>query len=159
MDLKKTEDGEQMAVMQWAEIAARADARLLNLYHVPNEGKRSKAEAGRLLRMGLKAGVPDLILDTPAGVYHGLRLELKVEPNTPTKAQEEWLQRMHKAGYFVAVAYSAAAAIELINKYLALKPDGEIPQEPGEVWGKTNKAAARVRRVKGPSAGQKARTK
>lgn len=65
---KRTEDGEQEAVIQWAALMRNAHPELLNLYHVPNEGKRSKAEAARQQRLGLRRGVPDLILDYPKGI-------------------------------------------------------------------------------------------
>lgn len=91
---KRTEDGEQEVVIQWAAFMSPAHPELLNLYHVPNEGKRSKAEAARQQRLGLRPGVPDLILDSPKGIYHGLRVEMKVKPNKTTAAQEKWLERL-----------------------------------------------------------------
>ena len=118
---KKTEDGEQQAVIEWAGIMSNAHPELLNLYHVPNEGKRSKAEGARQLRMGLRPGVPDLILDWPSGQYHGLRIEMKVKPNRTTKDQEEGLNRLAKAGYVVKVCYSAAEAIQTIEAYISMQ--------------------------------------
>lgn len=123
MPIKKTEDGEQQAVMEWAELMVNRWPALCMLYHVPNEAKRSKATAARMARMGLRAGVPDLCLDAPAGKYHGLRIELKVEPNRPTEEQRRWLRNLRVSGYFSAVCYSAAAAEALIADYLSL-PDG-----------------------------------
>lgn len=119
---KRTEDGEQEAVIQWATLMRNARPELLNLYHVPNEGKRSKAEAARQQRLGLRRGVPDLILDYPKGIYHGLRVEMKVKPNKTTADQEAWLERLARAGYFVAVCYSAQEAIETIQAYIMLRP-------------------------------------
>lgn len=125
-----------MAVIEWAKIMEKSDWRLHNLYHVPNEGKRSRAEGGRLKRMGLRSGVPDLILDYPAGAYHGLRIEMKVGSNRTTQEQKDCLWSLFDAGYFVAVCYSAAAAIELIVKYLNLPAGSRIEQSPGQVWGR-----------------------
>lgn len=101
----------------------------MNLYHVPNEAKRSAATGALLKEMGMSAGVPDLILDYPAGVYHGLRLELKYGKNTPTNAQKDWLLRMQKAGYFVAVAWSARVAIHLLEEYVALAPGQRMSED------------------------------
>lgn len=123
MPIKKTEDGEQQAVMEWATLMVNRWPALCMLYHVPNEAKRSKATAARMARMGLRAGVPDLCLDAPAGKYHGLRIELKVEPNRPTEEQRRWLRNLRVSGYFSAVCYSAAAAETLISDYLSL-PEG-----------------------------------
>lgn len=126
---KRTEDGEQEAVIQWATLMRNARPELLNLYHVPNEGKRSKAEAARQQRLGLRRGVPDLILDYPKGIYHGLRVEMKVKPNKTTADQEAWLERLERAGYFVAVCYSAQEAIETIQAYIMLRPGEAHPRE------------------------------
>ena len=126
---KRTEDGEQEAVIQWAALMRNAHPELLNLYHVPNEGKRSKAEAARQQRLGLRRGVPDLILDYPKGIYHGLRVEMKVKPNKTTANQEAWLERLARAGYFVAVCYSAQEAIETIDAYIKLRPGQTHPKE------------------------------
>ena len=125
---KRTEDGEQEVVIQWAAIVSHARPELLNLYHVPNEGKRSKAEAARQQRLGLRRGVPDLILDYPKGIYHGLRVEMKVKPNKTTTDQEAWLERLERAGYFVAVCYSAQEAIETIQAYIMLRPGEAHPK-------------------------------
>lgn len=126
---KRTEDGEQEAVIQWAALMRNAHPELLNLYHVPNEGKRSKAEAARQQRLGLRRGVPDLILDYPKGIYHGLRVEMKVKPNKTTADQEAWLERLARAGYCVAVCYSAQVAIETIDAYIKLRPGQTHPKE------------------------------
>ena len=126
---KRTEDGEQEAVIQWATLMRNARPELLNLYHVPNEGKRSKAEAARQQRLGLRRGVPDLILDYPKGIYHGLRGEMKVKPNKTTADQEAWLERLARAGYCVAVCYSAQEAIETIQAYIMLRPGQAHPKE------------------------------
>lgn len=126
---KRTEDGEQEAVIQWATLMRNARPELLNLYHVPNEGKRSKAEAARQQRLGLRRGVPDLILDYPKGIYHGLRVEMKVKPNKTTADQEAWLERLARAGYCVAVCYSAQETIETIQAYIMLRPGQAHPKE------------------------------
>lgn len=129
MEMKKTEDGEQMTVVEWADIQAKSDPRLRNLYHVPNEGRRSWAEAGRQRRMGLRSGVPDLILDYPSGIYHGLRIEMKIKPNRLTKEQLGWMARLERAGYATAVAWSAREAIETIREYLNLTPGEAFSEE------------------------------
>lgn len=129
MDLKRNEDEEQQTVVEWARVLEKRQPELGNLYHVPNEGKRSAAEAARQARMGLKPGVPDLILDVPKGRYHGLRVEMKVKPNRTTPAQDEWLHRLYKQGYFVAVCYSATEAIHAIQVYLTLRPGQNHPAD------------------------------
>jgi len=88
------------------------------MYHVPNGGHRNKATAARLKAAGVKAGVPDVVLPAPKGVYHGLYIEMKVKPNTPTDNQKEWLTYLKSVGYQTAVCYSYEEAIKVIVAYL-----------------------------------------
>lgn len=113
-------------MIEWALLSRGKYPALENLYHVPNEGKRSPAAGGIAKSLGLRPGVPDLILDYPAGIYHGLRIEMKVGKNTPTEAQKDWLCRLQSAGYLVAVCWSAQAAIRLLKMYMELKPGEEV---------------------------------
>lgn len=124
MRLQSSETEEQQAVMQWAAYAKGKFPGLQNLYHVPNEGKRSNVAGGIAKSIGLRPGVPDLILDCPSGRYHGARIEMKYGKNTPTKEQLDWLTRMQNAGYFVAICWCSTDAIRILQEYLSL-PNGE----------------------------------
>lgn len=123
---KISEDAEQANVIRWASYQENAWPKLKNLFHVPNEGKRGRYAAGTAKAVGLKSGVPDLILDAPSGIYHGLRIEMKVLPNKPTQNQLEWLQRLQQSGYCVAVCYDSESAIQLITQYIKLKPSESL---------------------------------
>lgn len=123
------ETTEQQAVIEWSLYSCGRFPALKNLYHVPNEGKRSKSTGGIAKSLGLRPGVPDLILDHPAGRYHGCRIEMKYGKNKPTPDQEDWLKRMQAAGYFVAVCWSASAAIALLEEYCALKPGAGMAED------------------------------
>lgn len=93
------------------------------LYHVPNEGKRSKI-AGSILKMqGLKAGVPDLCLPVARGVYHGLYIELKYGKNKLTDRQKQWLTSLSDQGYFAVACWGGDQAFQTILNYLNLKDD------------------------------------
>ena len=50
----------------------------LNLFHCPNGGSRNEIEGAKLKRMGVRAGVADLILNIPRHGYGSLCLEAKV---------------------------------------------------------------------------------
>lgn len=124
--MKKSESGEQQALIEWATLQAVKYTELELLYHIPNEGKRTPATAAKLKREGLKPGVPDLclpvarIVSMPEGKYlrHGLYIEMKIPGNTPTDAQKEWLERLEAEGYFCTVCYSMEAAKNIILKYV-----------------------------------------
>lgn len=115
-----TEAEEQAALFQWAKLAEGSMPQLRLLYAVPNGGSRHKLEAANLKRQGLKAGVPDVCLAYPKGVYHGLYIEMKVGKNKPSDKQEQWLRDLKAAGYMTAVCYGFLQAKETIERYLNL---------------------------------------
>lgn len=108
--------------MRWADFALTQYPELELLYHIPNEGKRSKATGGRLKALGLKSGVPDLCLPTAHGGYIGLYIEMKVKPNKPTENQKRWLRALRAAGHMVAVCYDWDSARQLLEDYMNLPP-------------------------------------
>lgn len=121
--VRRSEHDEQVAVIEWAEWEARQWPELRNLFAVPNAGQRHPAVGRKMRKEGLKRGVPDLFLDVPRGRYHGLRIEMKVRPNTLTPEQQDWMTRLTDQGYYVAVCYGAEPAIRTIKAYLQL---GEV---------------------------------
>lgn len=50
-----TEDVEQMCLFRWADAQSGKYPELSLMYHIPNGGKRGKAEAGRFRAMGVKS--------------------------------------------------------------------------------------------------------
>ena len=90
------------------------------MYHIPNEGKRSRITGARLKQAGLRSGVPDICLPTAHGDYIGLFIELKIKPNKPTGNQKQWLRALREAGHFTAVCYTWEEAKDLIEDYLRL---------------------------------------
>lgn len=113
-----SESEEQKTVMQWAEWNAGRYPQLKWLYHIPNGGKRSKAEAARFKTEGVKAGVSDLCLPSPSGKYHGLYVEMKALDGTPEAEQLEFLRFVRSQGYAGFVCYGADEAIKVIEKYI-----------------------------------------
>ena len=67
-----TEDALQIAT------ARLLDSTGLVWTHVPNGGLRNKIVAAKLKRMGVKAGVPDVLIFNPAAENCGVAIELKV---------------------------------------------------------------------------------
>lgn len=116
----RSEDTEQITVMQWAALQVNTYPELKWLHHCPNGGSRNKNEAVKLKQMGVKAGVSDLCLPYPKGIYCGLYIEMKYGNNVQQDSQKEFLADMVEAGHFVATCYSADEAIEVIRKYVSL---------------------------------------
>lgn len=123
MNLKyaiRGEDTEQIRVIQWSRNNMSEHPELKWLYHCPNGGSRNKAEAGKLKQMGVKAGVSDLCLPYPKGIYCGLFVEMKYGEGRQQPSQRQFLRDMEEAGHFVVTCYSAKKAIEAIEEYLNL---------------------------------------
>lgn len=117
----RSEDTEQIAVIQWAQYNVSRHPELKWLHHCPNGGSRNQIEAVKLKQMGVKAGVSDLCLPYPKGIYCGLYIEMKYGDNRQQATQKEFLKDMAEAGHFVATCYSAEEAVSVITEYLSLK--------------------------------------
>ena len=114
-----TEDVEQICLFRWAAYQECKWPELRNMIHIPNGGKRSKAEAARFRAMGVRAGVSDIFLPAARGGAHGLWIELKrVRDGRPSKAQKDWIEDMRKAGYAAEVCKGWAEAADVITRYL-----------------------------------------
>lgn len=113
-----SEDEEQAAVFEWAALMEHKYPCLHIMYHVPNGEKRDKATAAKLKRMGVKPGVCDIVLPAARGGYHGLYIEMKVGDNKPSPEQKDFMRALDIEGYFVTLAYGAAEAIRLIERYV-----------------------------------------
>lgn len=113
------EDEEQMALFRWAEYASAATPELRLLLHIPNGGARIKAEAARFRAMGVRAGVPDILLPVARGGYHGLWIELKrASGGRVSVAQAGWLGALASEGYRAEVCRGWDEARKVIEEYL-----------------------------------------
>lgn len=113
-----TEETEQIIVFLWAQMNLGRYPELKWLHHIPNGGKRSKAEAGRFKAMGVRSGVSDNFLPVSRGGYHGLYVEMKALDGKPTSKQLEFIRDMNDSGYLAKICYGADEAIETIEQYL-----------------------------------------
>lgn len=109
-----SEDDEQRQLIQWC----RTDPRLQYLFHIPNENSAGLKWGVRNRQLGVKSGVPDLMLPIPSGPYHGLFVELKTANGHTSQNQERWLTALNEFGYLAVVAYGWKDARDKIKKYL-----------------------------------------
>lgn len=126
------EDGEQRALIQWADLtpmpaglALYTGARIGHyLFAIPNGGARNRIEAARLIGLGVRSGVADLFFSFPSpGVphHHGLYIEMKAPKpfnSRVTENQNLFLQRMLTAGYQSVICLGWDAARRAISSYL-----------------------------------------
>ena len=148
-NMRRSEDTEQMHVCNWAEWNKNRYPELRWLYHVPNGGSRNKAEAAKLKAMGVKSGVSDLCLPYAKGVYIGLYIEMKYDKGRVQDTQVEFLRDMAASGHYVAICYTAADAIDVIERYLALGDTMEMLEDNDSVWkeGKVTKLKRREKKT------------
>ena len=116
----RSEDTEQINVIQWAGWNMNRYPELKWLHHCPNGGSRNRNEAVKFKQMGVKAGVSDLCLPYPKGVYCGLYIEMKYGDNRLQDTQKEFLADMAEAGHFAVTCYSAEEAVRILEEYLYL---------------------------------------
>jgi len=120
-----SESLEQQFLFRWATFASGIYPELDLLYHIPNEGKRSKSTGGRLKAEGLKSGVPDICLPVARGKYHGLYIELKKEKGGAVSANQKiWLSQLTHQGYYAIICHGWEQAKNEIEKYLNLNNGG-----------------------------------
>lgn len=116
----RSEDTEQINVIQWAGWNMNRYPELKWLHHCPNGGSRNRNEAVKFKQMGVRAGVSDLCLPYPKGMYCGLYIEMKYGDNRLQDTQKEFLADMAEAGHFVVTCYSAEEAVRILEEYLSL---------------------------------------
>lgn len=113
-----SETQEQIWLFEWAETQVARYPELQLMFHVPNEGKRSVVLGRQMKRMGLKTGVPDVILPVPKGRYHGLAIEMKSLKGKPTAAQLIWIENLRAVGWRAAICHGWKDAADTVWAYL-----------------------------------------
>ena len=116
---KRSEDTEQIAVVQWANWNCSKWPELELLFHCPNEiGTRSRSDGVRLKQMGVKPGIPDLLLPVEKGAYSGLCIEMKYDRGALQESQKRKLRLLAEQGRYCAVCYGAEEAVKVLKEYL-----------------------------------------
>ena len=111
----RSEDDEQRQLIQWC----RTRPELQFLFHIANENTAGIKWGVRNRQLGVKSGVPDLMLPIPAGGYHGLFVEMKTRRGKVSDNQQRWIDALNAFGYRAVVCYGWEAARDEIESYLA----------------------------------------
>lgn len=101
--LRRREQPEQALHRSIAQLLERVLPADAFWFHVPNGGKRNKIEAGILKALGVRAGVPDILILFRGRLYC---LELKAPGGKLSVHQKTTIARMEAAGAQIAVARS-----------------------------------------------------
>ena len=117
-----SEEEEQVTLFNWAKMQEGKYPELKLMFHIPNGGLRSKTEAARLKKQGVKAGVPDICLPCAKCGRHGLFIELKkLTGGRTSKEQKAWIAALENAGYAASVCCGWKEAVRTITWYLEEK--------------------------------------
>lgn len=124
--MRYNESKAQQAVITWWRMQHKVlGVRAENLlYAVPNAGRRDPISGAKLKAEGMRAGVPDLILDVPRGPYHGMRIEMKTASGRVQENQKQWQLDLIGQGYHAVICRGWEEATRAISQYLALKDEG-----------------------------------
>lgn len=113
------EGEEQATLFHWAAMQQSEYPELALLFHIPNGGKRGKAEAACFKMEGVKAGVPDLFLPVAVGNRHGLFIEMKrVDGGKVSREQTAWGERLTEQGHAWIVCRGWEEAAAMLKRYL-----------------------------------------
>ena len=88
------------------------------VFILPNGGYRNAREAAKFKALGVRSGVPDIIILKPNKTYHALMIELKVGKNNLTENQKQFLVQASEEGYAVAVCRSLEEFMSTVEKYI-----------------------------------------
>jgi len=114
-----TENQEQAALFEWAELSQGRYPELALLHAVPNGGIRDGRTAAILKRTGVKAGVPDICLPVPRNGFGSLYIELKRRKGGVVSVnQRMWLNALKTAGNKAVICKGWEEARDEIIKYL-----------------------------------------
>ena len=124
-----SEATDQQALFALLEQAQGRYPILQYVFHVPNGEKRDKATAAKLKRMGVKSGVPDVLLpllrydDTGNVWWSGLAIEMKTAEGTEQTAQKQWAAHLAQQGWRTEICREWTAAARLILEWVGARPD------------------------------------
>lgn len=90
--------------------------------HIANERRTSPMHGAKLKKMGVRAGLPDILIFSQKWVstnvmLAGVAIELKVKPNKPTESQITALETLKKNGWVTDVCYDFETAKYVIDQY------------------------------------------
>jgi hypothetical protein len=121
---RNIEEVEQIKFNTWFEEVLTIKG--CRWFHSPNGGGRSLIEGAKFKRMGVKRGVPDIIIPMPRvgsrSPYHGLVIELKRpdgKMSDVSEEQKDWLEWFKTQGWSTHVAFGFEQAKAIVLDYFA----------------------------------------
>ena len=90
----------------------------LSYFHPVNEGKRNPRTGAHLKRLGMRKGIPDLVVMLTGG--QTVFLEVKAPRKDLEPEQAAWFSRLRKAGYTCATVRSVSEAQLVVDRALGM---------------------------------------
>lgn len=107
------------------ELLPRMLAGNAMFFHIPNGGKRNAREAAKFKAMGVRAGVPDIVILADGRAYF---MELKAGRGALTQSQREFHAALGRAGCPTAVVRDADDLIAALKEWgIALNGTWYVP--------------------------------
>jgi len=88
-------------------------------FHVANERVTTPARGAKLKRLGVLAGVADIIVLHPNCEFHGLLIELKSKKGVLSESQKTFLSKAHHRMYRTAVCRTIDEVISVVDEYMS----------------------------------------
>ena len=101
----------------------------LRWFHPANGGKRNAQEGAKFRRLGVKRGVPDIILPVGRRSKFGLVIELKRvdgKMSDVSEEQKDWLRWFKRQNWSTHVAFGFEHAKRIIITYLGITDNESI---------------------------------
>ena len=108
------------------QVAKYLDLTGLLWFHPPNGGFRRKIDAVNLKLMGVKPGVPDIMIVSPVKIHEhwagelwrpGVAIELKAQKGRLSSAQRSWRENLEKEGWVYEICRSIPDVISVIEEH------------------------------------------
>lgn len=121
--MHESEHDIQIALFDFLALVQHQIPETQFILHVPNGEYRTKATAARLKRMGVRPGVPDILILVPANGYHGMTIELKKPGGRLSEHQERWARELITRDYYAITCTDWQTAAAAILEYLGYRPE------------------------------------
>jgi hypothetical protein len=129
LGIKMSEHDEQVALFDWARVYQTEIPDLAMMFSIPNQGGSGKGaiiRGRKMVKEGLKSGVPDVFLAVSRGEHHGMFVEMKIKGGKVSPNQKCWLNALTLAGYICVVVYTFEQAKDAILDYIQGNLETEV---------------------------------
>ena len=111
----------QCALVSWCDVVAVAYPDVGLYIATDPAGQRTPQAGARRKRMGVRAGVPDIMWPVARKGFHSLWIELKTDKGRLSPAQSDWLARLAVQGHLAVCCHGIQEALDAVAGYFGVK--------------------------------------